>query len=65
MIKDQTEEQVEDIYQNLLKCKDLMANLCNQEVDQPNLKVGFELGTIYMIILRMTNDVVELKENLK
>ena len=49
-------EKIEDIYQDLLTCKDFITALCQKPEDQPNLKVGFELGSIYMIILRLSEN---------
>ncbi len=60
-MKNENKEKIENIYQDLLTSKDFISNLCNQAVDQPDLKVGFELGSIYMIILRMLGDIQELR----
>ena len=61
MKKEENKEKLEDVYQDLLTCKDFITALCSKPEDQPDLKVGFELGSIYMIILRALNDVSELK----
>lgn len=54
-------EKIEDIYQDLLVCKDSLTHLCNQTDDSPALHIGFELGAIYMIILRILGDIEEIK----
>ena len=55
-------ENIENIYQDLLTCKDFLTNLCIKPEEQPGLKVGFELGSIYMIILRALGEFEELRK---
>ena len=61
MSKEERKEKIEDVYQDLLTCKDFITALCQKPEDQPDLKVGFELGSIYMVILRALGSIEELK----
>ena len=53
-------ETLEDIKSDLCVCKDMITQLCNHSEDVPDLKIGFELGQLQMIILRVFNDILEL-----
>ena len=63
MNKQEKEEKIEQIKEDLIFCKDLISKLCNYSEDQPDLKIGFELGQIQGIILRLSSDVSELNHD--
>lgn len=55
-------QKIEDIYQDIVTIKDIMNNLCCQLTEQPTLRIGYELGGIHSIILRIMSDVSELRK---
>lgn len=61
MNKTTDKEKIEDIYQEVLIIKDSLNDLCNKLVEQPTLRIGYELGGIHSVILRLLSDVSELR----
>jgi len=54
-------ETLASVYQDIATCKDIINDLCNKDYDQPDLKIGYELGSLHMIILRIFGDICDLK----
>jgi hypothetical protein len=51
------QEIIRSISQDICTCKDFINDLCNHADDLPDLKIGFELGIIQSILLRIMGDV--------
>ena len=51
------QELLRDINQDVCTCKDFINDLCNHTEDIPDLKIGFELGIIQSILLRIMGNI--------
>ena len=58
--KGRIDELKENLRNDLCYCKDTINELCNQKVDQPDLKIGYELGGVHSVLLRALEDVFNL-----
>lgn len=54
---------LKNIEHDVLACKDLLNDLCNHADDLPDLKIGYELGSFHMILMRILDDINSIKSN--